>query len=133
STPRSAHAACRLSSARAMAPAGSASSSVNSAASWAGLSGWLDASSAASTIRVICVWSMLIRFLPGPRPSICARVVGGFVIELAAEGDPLRVGAGCQRPDVDGGRKQPAIRGAGAGGLLDDLHQLLLGQRQHAE
>ncbi len=46
-----------------MAPAGRASSSVNSAASCAGFIGWLEASSAASTIRVIRFWSMLVRFL----------------------------------------------------------------------
>src|SRR5690606_4918582 len=127
--PRPSLSACSAASAAWMLPSGAGSSSVNSAASWATPSGWLDASRAASTIRLMSCWSMrrcLAGWNGGAAWMAAAREasvggVGGRVVEFAGELQRLvgRARAG-QRLEVDRGER----------GFLDDVEQALLGRFQ---
>src|SRR5690606_13250825 len=86
-TPRSAHSACRASRAWPMLPSGAGSSSVNSALSCATVSGWLLASRAASTMRLISCGSMRVLWRDGVASTRAGvvRVGVDVVVELAGE------------------------------------------------
>src|SRR5690606_21410313 len=116
------------------APSGGCSSSGNSPCSWATVSGWLAASSAASTMRVISAWSrrdpVLCPVLGAMRGAGSgAGAVAGLVVDLAGEaGRGVLAGFRRERLHVDRAAQRRGLRL-----LLDDVQQPFLGQFEQAE
>src|SRR5690349_12726007 len=108
-----------------MLPSGAGSSSGKRPLSWTTVSGWLAASRAASTMRVIRVWSMgsVRGSVMGGGVVGCGIVGGVGVVEFAAQVERRVAVAGRQRLHVD--RRQRRF--------LHDVEQVFLRQLQDGE